>query len=231
MKPCNNENSVERIALVACRVLEPELGAVRQDDPRITIHYLDQGLHRTPQGMADQVQEKVDAASEAADRVVLSYGLCSNGIVGVRAGKQGLVVPRAHDCITFFLGSLEAYLEDFNSRPGTYYLTPGWIAGRKDPLGIVENEYVPRYGRETAEWAMREELKHYQHIVLIDTGLQDMGSARKIARENARFFRMQYAEVDGRSLSYFKKLVYGPHESEAFIRLAAGEAVTQEMFF
>jgi len=220
----------ERVAIVACHVLEPELEAVRNNDHQVRILYLDQGLHRTPQMMADQVQEKVDQAAEDADRIVLGYGLCSNGIVGVRAGKQGLIIPRCHDCIAFFLGSHQAYLADFNSRPGTYYLTPGWIAERKDPLGIIEAEYVPRYGRETAEWAKREELKHYTHIVLIDTGIADLESGRKVARENARFFGMEYVEVKGGSLAYFKMLIYGPYDSVAFIHLAPGKTVAQEAF-
>ncbi|MEW6672487.1 MAG: DUF1638 domain-containing protein [Thermodesulfobacteriota bacterium] len=231
MTPTPSKDMDGRVAIAACRVLEPELEAVRNNDRKVRILYLDQGLHRTPQWMAGQVQEKIDQAAEGADRVVLGYGLCSNGIAGVRAGNRGLIVPRCHDCISFFLGSPGAYQKDFDSRPGTYYLTPGWVAERKDPLGIIEAEYVPRYGRETAEWAKREELKHYTHIVLIDTGVVDMGPIRKIARENARFFKMEYVEIEGRSLAYFKKLIYGPYPPDAFIHLGPGATVTQEMFF
>ena len=225
------QNSNNRIALVACHVLEPELEAARRGDPSVDIIYLDQGLHRTPQAMADQVQEAVDRGSATADRVVLGYGLCSNGIVGVTARQPGLIVPRCHDCIALFLGSSRAYQDDFNSRPGTYYLTPGWVAERKDPLSIMREEYEPRYGRETAEWVKREELKHYTHIVLIDTGVAEIEPLRQVALENARFFDTQYVEIEGKSLEYFSKLVNGPYPAEDFIRLGPGEAVTQEMFF
>ena len=37
---------------------------------------------------------------------------------------------------------------------------PGWIASNKDPLGILEKEYVPRMGYDDAVWGLREELKH-----------------------------------------------------------------------
>lgn len=218
------------VALVACQVMEPELEWVRKDYQHVDILYLDQGLHRTPQKMADQVQALVDQAAETADRIVLGYGLCSNGIVGVAARKQDLIVPRCHDCIAFFLGSPEIYRIDFESRPGTYYLTPGWIAEGKDPLTIVEDEYEPKFGRETAEWIKKEELKHYTHIVLIDTGVAKMEPLRKRAKENAAFFNMQYVEVEGKSLDYFVKLVQGPYREDEFIRLKPGEAVTQEMF-
>jgi hypothetical protein len=210
--------------------MEPEFEAVRNNNENVEILYLDQGLHRTPQKMAGQVQTLVDQASNEADRIVLGYGLCSNGIVGVEARQQGLIVPRCHDCIAFFLGSPQAYRDDFDSRPGTYYLTPGWIAERKDPLSIMRDEYEPRYGPETAEWVKREELKHYTHIVLIDTGVAELDPLRQIALKNARFFNMEYVEIEGKSLVYFNKLVKGPYETDEFILLGPGEVVTQDMF-
>ena len=220
----------DRVALVACQVMEPELEWVRKDYNHVSVLYLDQGLHRTPQLMADQVQALVDQAAETADRIVLGYGLCSNGIVGVTARKQVLIVPRCHDCIAFFLGSPETYKADFESRPGTYYLTPGWIGEGKDPLTIVEDEYEPKFGRETAEWIKKEELKHYTHIVLIDTGVAEIEPLRKRAKENAEFFEMQFIEIEGKSLDYFVKLVQGPYTEDEFFQLKPGEAVTQEMF-
>jgi hypothetical protein len=180
--------------------------------------------------MSARIQALVDQAAEYADRIVLGYGLCSNGIVGVEARRQELIVPRCHDCIAFFLGSPGAYAKDHESRPGTYYLTPGWIAEGKDPLSIIEDEYEPKFGRETAEWVKKEELKHYTHIVMIDTGVAEIEPLRKRAEENAEFFNMQYIEIEGKSLDYFVKLVQGPYAEDEFFQLKPGEAVTQEMF-
>ena len=219
-----------RVALIACQVLEPEIEALMREHAHIKVFYLDQNLHRTPKFMAEQIQEIVDRIDGSVDRIVLGYGLCSNGIVGVKTRTQTMIVPRCHDCIAFFLGSPQAYLDDFHSRPGSYYLTPGWIAEKKDPLGIIEEEYVPRYGRETAEWAKKEELKHYTHIVLVNTGVADLAPMRKIAIENAKFFNMEYLEIEGKSREFFEKLVCGPYPSDEFIQLNPGEEITQEMF-
>lgn len=217
-------------AIVACEIMESEIEAARQGDDVVLTFYLDQGLHRTPGRMAARIQEIIDRVDGTVALVVLGYGLCSNGIVGVRSGAQAMVVPRCHDCIGFFLGSPQAYLDDFRSRPGSYYLTPGWIAERKDPLSIIEDDYVPRYGRETAEWAKKEELKHYTHIVLVDTGGAELEPMREIGRKNAEFFGMKYLEVEGRSREFFNKLVYGPYPDDEFIRLLPGEEITQNMF-
>lgn len=216
--------------VVACRIFEPELEFVRrQRRSGVEIRYLDQSLHRQPHEMPRLVQEAVDAAAEYASQIVLGYGLCSNGIVGVRAPRQGLVVPRAHDCITLFLGSRQLYARAFRERPGTYYLTAGWIAEKKDPLGVLEDEYVPRVGRETAEWALREELKHYTHITLIDTKVADLEPARRRAMDTAEYLQKEYAEVEG-LLAYFEKILFGPYEKEDFFLLEPGEEVRQDLF-
>ncbi|MBC8417304.1 MAG: DUF1638 domain-containing protein [Desulfobacterales bacterium] len=216
--------------IVACRVMQPELECIRDGNSGVDIRYIDQGLHRTPDKMAALVQEQVDEAAPCAKRIVLGYGLCSNGIVGVVARQQGLLVPRSHDCIALFMGSLSAYKKAFEKRPGTYYLTPGWIQEGKDPLGIVEDDYMRRFDRETSMWVMKEELKHYTHIALINTGLAEQRGLRERAMENARVFKKEYEEIKG-SLEYFSKIIRGPYTDQFFLNINPYDAVTQEMFF
>jgi hypothetical protein len=218
-----------RRVVIACRVMEPELARVISGgEEEVEILYLDQSLHRTPTKLLGLLQEKIDQVARTASRIILGYGLCSNGVVGVQARQQGLIIPRCHDCIALFLGSPSAYQEIFREKPGTYYLTPGWIAEKKDPLGILE-ENVTRYGRETARWVMEEELKHYTHIALIDTGVEEMGPLRARAMENAEALGKIYEEIPG-SLDYFRELVCGPYSEEKFLRIRLGEQFTQEMF-
>jgi hypothetical protein len=228
------ESTVSRspCVVIACRVMEPELQQVLAEgggDEPVEILYLDQALHRTPTKMPGRVQEKIDQVATTASRIVLGYGLCSNGVVGIEAREQGLIMPRCHDCIALFLGSPSRYDEIFREKPGTYYLTPGWIAEKKDPLGILE-ENEARFGRETALWVMEEEYRHYTHISLIDTGIGDIEPLRARAMENAAFMKKQYEEIPG-SLNYFRELIRGPYREEKFLRLRPAEKFTQEMFF
>jgi hypothetical protein len=44
------------VVIVACRGMEPELERARDQDSRVEIRYLDQGLHRTPDKMAGLIQ-------------------------------------------------------------------------------------------------------------------------------------------------------------------------------
>lgn len=223
-----------KTVILACSVMRTEIEEVLPPDKEVEVRYLEQALHRTPHLMPGRLQAEIDQVSGYAGRIVLGYGLCSNGIVGVAARRQRLIVPRCHDCITLFLGSRASYDELFQKIPGTYYLTPGWIEEKKDPLSIVEFEYTPRVGSETAIWAMREELKHYTHIALISSGLTDIEPYRRRARENAVFFRKKYLELTG-TLDYFRKMVCPEllekgEVPDGFVSIAEGEQLTQEMF-
>lgn len=217
-------------SVIACGVLRPELDyLLRNRDAGVQVTYLEQSMHRTPHLMPEQVQESVDRASQWAAQIVLGYGLCSNGIMGVRAPEQGLVTTKAHDCVALFLGSIGEYNRLSRSNPGSYYLTRGWILERKDPLGQLENEYVPRMGREMAEWGAKEELRHYSHFVLIDTGVGDLEALRERAMENARFFGKEYMEVRG-DLSYLERILFGPYDGRSFYLLEPGDTVQQRWF-
>jgi hypothetical protein len=221
--------------ILACSIMRTELEEVLRGSAGVEVRYLEQALHRTPRLMTGRIQAEIDAVSSYADRISLGYGLCSNGVAGVVAGRQGIVIPKCHDCIALFLGSRAAYVELFNKNPGTYYLTPGWIEEKKDPLGIVHDDYTPRVGSETAVWAMREELKNYTHIAMISSGLTDIESYRQRAKENAEFFGKQYIEIKG-NLDYFRKMVCSDTFDEGvcsddFVFVSSSLQIAQEMFF
>ena len=218
--------------IIACGGLQPEIDYLlaARENHQICVHYLDQNLHVTPDAMPGLVQEAVDQAQAETEQIVLGYGLCSNGIVGVMAPSQGLIVPKVHDCIALFLGDRKKYLTSFRERPGSYYLTPGWVAQEKDPLGFMENDYVPRVGRKDAVWAAKEELKHYSHFVFINTlAAQEPDLLRKRVRSNCEFFEKKYEEVAG-SGAYFEKIVFGPYDEKDFIHIPAGEKIVQKPF-
>jgi hypothetical protein len=217
-------------AIITCSVFQPEMESLRQADREdVRILYLEQDMHRTPHLLPEVLQEEVNRASQWAEQIVLGYGLCSNGIVGVTAPRQGLAVTKAHDCVALFLGSIEEYNRLSRDCPGSYYLTQGWIERDKDPLGMLEREYVPRMGREIAEWGMREELKHYSRFVFINTGTGDTEALRARARANADFFGLELVEVCS-DTCYLDKILHGPYDGQSFYLLNSGEQIQQRWF-
>ena len=209
--------------------MQPELEMIREPDDDVEIRYLDQGLHMTPRKMGPAIQKQVDLASGRFDEIVLGYGLCANGVVGVKAREQGLYITKSHDCIALFMGSYETYRAAVRNRPGTFYLTAGWIEDRKDPLSYMEDQYVPRMGWKTAEWGMKEELKHYSHFTLINTGAGNSIQLRRQTLKNAAFFGKEFDELSG-SLLLFRKMITEPLGNNDFLFIKPGALICQNLF-
>lgn len=216
----------QRLLILACSVLEKE---IRQfQNGQMEFKFLDYGLHQTPEQMAEAIQSEIDKSSEGDyDGIVLGYGLCSNGIVGITSKKHRLIVPRIHDCISLFLGSVEVYQNQSKEYPGTYYLTPGWIEKGQTPISKFES-YAQSYGEETARWVLYEEMKHYTRIAFIDTGVYPSEPYKKIARENAKFLGVTYEELRG-SPELFKRMLQGPWDND-FLIVERNQSIKQEFF-
>lgn len=188
-----------------------------------------QNLHRTPDKLRERLQETVKKLSGNGDRIVLGYGLCCNGVVGIEAPEEGLYIPKVHDCIALYMGSLEKYKEIFSRQPGTYHLTRNWIENKKDPLGLVENEYKKRVGEDMARETMEWEIKNYSHISYINTGSGKIRKYRERAQKNAQEFDKKYLEIPGDD-AFFRQILFGPWDAKRFIHIKPHEISKQEYF-
>ena len=128
-----------RSMIIACRVMEPELAHLLSEkngeDDQTDILYLEQALHRTPAKLLGLLQEKIDQVARTASRIVLGYGLCAKGIVGITAGETELIIPRCHDCIALFLGSPNRHLEIFREKTGDLLPDAGLGCGKEGSPG------------------------------------------------------------------------------------------------
>ncbi len=202
--------------VVSCAVLAQDFRAAA-DRLGVTCEYsfLPGGLHDNPDLLREKLQEEIDRLSELPDthRIVLGYGVCGRGTVGIRARRVPLVIPRVQDCIALFLGSDAAYREQFGRYPGTYYVATGWVEGMADKgKGETDgrprsNNYsygdlVERYGDDNAD-VVRHFLdswqRNYQRAAFIDTGLFSGSEDRceRIARQMATDFGWRYERLDG----------------------------------
>lgn len=126
-----------RIALIGCMVMNREIShLVSKSYNVVRTWWLRQGLHDTPDMPRMELQRIVDEIEEENLRlrksmrfeaITLAYGLCSNGVIGLKSRSLPLVVPRCDDCISLFLGSAERYRELFEQMPGTFWYNSGWI--------------------------------------------------------------------------------------------------------
>lgn len=210
--------------VIACKVLKDQLEMLG-DLPYEAI-YLEQGLHRTPKLLTEEIQGVIDK-NPHYDQIILGYGLCSRAVIGLRAQPhQTMVIPRIDDCIGLSLGERAKYFEQFKLYPGTYYFTKGWTEVGEDPLKEYKRT-VEKYDEETAEWTIRSLLANYVRTVYIKTSDLDDKVAVDYIKKFAQFFNLRYEEMTG-SLNYLQKLIFGPWDKDFIV--VKGEALTDQRF-
>lgn len=230
------------IALTCEALARPVYAAAASSPHTVSIRLLKQGLHNRPKGLRVILQEEIDAvAADNCDGILLAYGTCGTATVGLTARHVPLVLPRAHDCITLYLGSRERYNQEFLRHPGTYWYSVDYME-RQEPgasaaLGaanIADEEeqyekYVEKYGQETAD-ALMEEIRswsrHYTRAAFIDLELADGGvyaerAEAKAAKEGWLFERMR---GDTRLM---RMLIHGEWPAEDFLTVPAGHSIAQ----
>jgi len=212
--------SQARKFVIACATVVEEMLPLLPPD--VGHRILDFGLHTDPGKLRRALQEAIDASSGQADMIVLGYGLCSQGVVGVRATDCTLIVPRVDDCIAIFLGSCSAYREQSQCEPGTYYLTKGWIEAGDSPFAEYERMVASR-SPEFAERIIRVMLNNYKRLALINTGQYELERYRDYARCTAERFGLRYEEIEG-STVLVKKMIHGPWDDE-FIVVEPGQVI------
>jgi len=187
----------------------------------------DFGLHIKPDKLRTTLQAAIDEVSGQFETIILGYGLCSQAVVGIRANGCSLVVPRVDDCIAIFLGSKEAYKQQSQKEPGTYYLTKGWIEVGDTPFSEHER-MVERFGREKADYIYQVMMGNYKRLALINTGQYELEKFRDYTKNTAAKFNLAYDEIPG-SDALVRKMLYGPWDEE-FVVLEPGETFTLGQF-
>ncbi len=229
----------KRYVMIACAVLTRECYyCAAMSRNVVDIRFLAQGLHDIGESkMSAKLQAEIDSVPAGEyDAILLGYGLCSNGIRGLRAPLP-LVAPRAHDCITLLMGSKEAYQAYFDRNPGTFYQSVGWIERARSNLSNPESttrqmgmssyeEYVKQYGEENAKYLVEVlgGFKHYDRLAYIDTEVGDSGAYRDCTREQADKRGWRFDLLKG-STTLLWRMMQGEWDEEDFLVVAPGQAI------
>lgn len=230
-----------RLKLLSCEVFFREVCLLAAGSPHTSdLEFLPKGLHDLgADKMRDRLQEYVDRADDARyDAIVLVYGLCNNGVAGLKARHTRIVIPRAHDCISLFLGSRERYRDRFNDHPGTYYRTTGWLehadsngagdvtVSQKLGLFMQREELVRKYGEDNAEYIMEtmgDGLANYDRLAFIRMGLDCEDAFRTTASAEASRLGLTFEEIAG-SMELLRKLIRGEWDND-FLLLEPGQVL------
>ncbi len=226
-----------RIRVIACGVFEPYLEHLASEPgASVSVRVLDAGLHEAPSDLRLQLQREIDQSSDSGefDAIALLYGLCGRGVANLSSRDIPVAMPRAHDCITLFLGSREEYLRQFRFNPGTLYHTRGWIEQKINPRNRDAAQLYRRYGTEDISAhpdfrrlsdAYGEEnagfilsfldgwKKNYTRAAYIDLGIPGEDACKAFTRQTAGLLGWKHEEIRG-DLDLMRSLVRGKWEDD-----------------
>ena len=231
-----------RLMLISCEIFFREMcHAVSRSPNQVDIRFLPKGLHDLGQkGMQEKLQQALlEVEEENYEGILLGYGLCNNGIVDLASKKIPIIIPRAHDCITMFLGDKSRYLEYFHANPGTYFLTTGWIergsaSGELKQLSIQSqygmemsfSELVEKYGEDNAKY-IYDQLSintHYKQYSFIEMGMEPDERFESYGRKEAEKHGWIYDHVKG-DMSLIYQFVDGRWDEDKFLVIEPGEKI------
>ena len=237
-----------KFKFIGCEIVYREACFLAATGPhQVDVEFLLKGLHDLPRAdMLAKIQAIVDAVNPAAyEAVLLGYARCNDGLVGLQARGIPLVIPRAHDCITFFFGSRSAYQEYFDQHPGTYFLTTGWTErnrfeegysrpaygseGVMAKLGLTESYdvMVAKYGKENADFIVESVggwLKNYSRALYLEMGICTEQPFIDQARENAKERGWEF-EIRRGDWALLKKLFYAQWDDDFVVVPPGGTLV------
>ena len=230
--------------ILACKIFQRELAQVLLTCPNaLDITFMRQDLHMTPTLLRDALQKEIDLIESGNDlhtnenrfgemeAILLGYGLCSNALAGIKSSRLPLVIPRAHDCITHFMGSKEAYADYFEKVKGTFFYNQSWLdlgleLGESD-LERKRSEYMEKFDgdEDTVEYLLemdKEMLKNYHYITYITW--PGMANESGIEKANAMAAKagMKLLQYEG-SNRLMEDFVNGNWNEKDFLILKPGQ--------
>jgi hypothetical protein len=192
------------------------------------------GLHDVQtQQMQSQLQGEIDAlaATGSYTGILLGYARCNDGVAGLEAPGIPLVLPRAHDCITFFFGSRQAYQQYFDTHPGTYFHSSGWLergdGANPDDDNIMQRmgfnddyeQLVAKYGKDNADYirqSLGDTRSNYKRLCYLQMNVADEQELISRSREQARDNGWEFELRQG-NLSLLQKLLWGPWDQDVLV--------------
>ena len=232
--------------ILSCKIFQRELSQVIPSCPNaLDVTFMQQDLHAYPNLLREALQREIDLIEagsdphsnkkcfEHAEAILLCYGLCSNALVGIKSKRIPLVIPRAHDCVTHFMGSKERYADYFEKVKGTFFYTHGWLdlgleVGQSD-IERKRSEYMERFDgdEDTVEYLLnmdKEMYKNYHYITYITwPGLPNesgIDAAEKLAAKSG----MELLRYEGTS-RLMADMVNGNWNEEDFLILKPGQTL------
>jgi hypothetical protein len=229
-----------RYKLICCEVFLREACLCIANSPyTVDPDFTPKGAHDMSSYLRELLQRKIDEAEEQGvyDAILLGYGLCGNGTVGLKSTKTPLVIPRAHDCCTIFLGSREKFIEYFKDDLSAEWSSVGYMERGDNYTRLTDTtqmlgldmeyeELVQKYGEDNAQylWETLHPEKNSKELIYIDipetSHPEYLDKLKQEAEKQGKTVRILPGEI-----RLIQALVNGSWDEKDFLVVPAGREI------
>ena len=215
----------------------------------IDIEFVPMLTHNEPEKLRSilkgVIDKSVNGSGRGYDAVLLGYGLCGNSVTGLSCPVP-MIIPRAHDCCTLFMGGKEKFLAAFGGILSARWCSTGYyerchLVNQNRRAGMEESEveqlalyktsaeymgYVDQYGEENAEYiweTMHPDIETDEAVYIKLDGYEHSGAQENYAAEIKNAGK-ELKTVEG-DVSLLKALIDGEWDEDRFLVVPPGKRI------
>lgn len=229
-----------KLKLICCEVfLREACYGISKTQHIVDPEFTPKAAHEKPDSLRDLIQSKIDAVDKSGgyDGILLGFGLCGNSTSGLVARSIPLVIPRAHDCCTIFLGSKDRFLEHFKDNLSAEWSSAGYMerggaylretdTGKLLGADKTYQDLIEQYGEENAQyiWETINPKSNFDELIYIEIpetahlGYQER--IKELAKEQGKSVRV----IDG-DMRLILGLIEGKWSTDDYLIVPPGKSI------
>jgi len=234
----------KKFKLISCEVFTRTVSRIIADSPHtIDPVFTPKEAHEYPDYLQTLIQKEIEKADYAEepntyDAVLLCLGLCGNATSGVQAGKIPLIIPRAHDCCTIFLGSITNFKQHFEDNLSASWASPGYMergshsdralmAPGEEKNTLEWQNLVNEYGEENAQYVwetIHPVIKQSEFCFINDNEYPRNNEFRQKAEQTSEEQQIKLKELEGNN-RLITMLLKGDWPDKEFLKVRPGNKI------
>ena len=212
--------------IIACDNLKDEIESIlKESNIDMDILYITSQLHNTPNKLKEKLQEEIDKCSDY-ENIILMFGLCGNGTLGLISKNSNIIIPKVDDCISLYLGGIRNRLNLYKSK-ATYFCTKRYIENEQSVYYEMK-DIEKRYGQRKSKYIFEMMFGNYEYIRSIDTKTYKEEEIIDKVNEMCEAFDLEYEKIDS-DLSIMKDILNN-RENDNILKIQKNNSIEAKDF-